>query len=93
MAKLDAAEIGERLAELDGWELRDGKLYREFHFSNFVKAFGWMTSVALKAEAMNHHPDWKNVYNRVEVELITHDADGVTDRDFKLARAMNNLAS
>jgi 4a-hydroxytetrahydrobiopterin dehydratase len=92
MARLEPSTIAARLAELPGWELRDGKLHRQFKFENFVEAFGFMTRVALKAEAMNHHPDWSNAWNRVDVELVTHDAGGITERDFTLATAMNKLA-
>lgn len=81
----------ERLAELDGWELRQGKLHRRFDFGDFVGAFGFMSSVALLAESMNHHPDWSNAYNRVDISLVSHDAGGLTDRDFKLAAAINRL--
>ncbi len=92
MARLEQSTILARLTELPGWELRDGKLHREFKFKNFVEAFGFMTRVALKAEAMNHHPDWSNSWNRVDVELVTHDAGGITERDFTLASAMTALA-
>lgn len=80
-----------RLAELEGWELQEGKLRRRFDFDDFVGAFGFMSSVALLAESMNHHPDWSNAYNRVDISLISHDAGGLTDRDFKLAAAINRL--
>jgi 4a-hydroxytetrahydrobiopterin dehydratase len=91
MARLDEAAVAAELANLAGWAVRDGKLHREFKFKNFVEAFGFMTRVALKAETMNHHPDWSNGYNRVTVELVTHDAGGITTRDFALAKAMNEL--
>lgn len=81
----------ERLAELDGWELREGKLHRRFDFRDFVGAFGFMSSVALLAESMNHHPDWSNAYNRVDISLVSHDAGGLTDRDFKLAAAIDRV--
>ncbi len=91
MARLDPSAVAAELKNLPGWEVRDEKLHREFKFKNFVDAFGFMTRVALKAEAMNHHPDWSNGYNRVKVELVTHDAGGLTARDFTLAKAMNEL--
>jgi 4a-hydroxytetrahydrobiopterin dehydratase len=91
-AKLSNAEIAERLARRPGWQRREGSIARTFRFSDFVDAFGWMSSVALVAERMNHHPDWKNVYATVEVELSTHDAGGVTELDFALAEAMDRLA-
>jgi 4a-hydroxytetrahydrobiopterin dehydratase len=91
-APLSKEEIERRLAALDGWKFEDGRLKRRFKFDGFVGAFGWMASVALVAEKLDHHPDWKNVYDRVDVELLTHDAGGVTERDFDLARQMTDLA-
>lgn len=91
MPELDHINIEHRLEEIPGWEYRDDKLVREFRFKNFVEAFDWMKRVADKAEEMNHHPDWSNVYNRVRVELTTHDAGSVTDKDFALAKIMNVL--
>jgi 4a-hydroxytetrahydrobiopterin dehydratase len=92
--KLDPQEIAAALGEkpLAGWSVVEGKLRREFRFGSFVAAFGFMTSIALVAERMNHHPEWFNVYNRVEVDLTTHDAGGITTLDLELARAMNELA-
>ncbi|MFS8886438.1 4a-hydroxytetrahydrobiopterin dehydratase [Synechococcus sp. H70.2] len=90
--KLSEAEIQARLENLPGWSLRDGKLHRQFQFRSFVEAFGWMSSVALVAESMGHHPEWSNVYNRVRVDLTTHDAGGITELDFILAQRMNELA-
>ena len=78
-------------SEESGWERHDGYLYREFRFANFVGAFGFMTSVALIAERMNHHPDWSNVYNVVRIRLSTHDAGGITDKDIALASAISEL--
>lgn len=89
---MTSEEIEQRLRNLEGWSKSGEKLRRRFEFEDFVTAFGWMASVALVAERMNHHPDWKNVYRTVEVELWTHDAGGLTDNDFELARAMNRLA-
>ena len=79
------------IAELEGWTVVEGRdaIRREFTFSDFRQAFAWMTRVALLAEKMNHHPEWFNVYNRVEVTLSTHDAGGVTELDARMARAMN----
>lgn len=84
--------IRTRLRDLEGWELRDGKLHREFVFDDFVGAFGWMTRVALAAEKMEHHPEWFNVFKTVRVDLSTHDAGGVTELDLELAATMNRLA-
>jgi 4a-hydroxytetrahydrobiopterin dehydratase len=91
-AKLGDDAIRERLAGLPGWTLADGKLHRVFKFADFSAAFGFMTAVALVAEKMDHHPEWTNVYNRVTVDLQTHDAGGVTTLDFALASAMDRLA-
>ena len=90
--KLDKTAIREALAKLEGWSLEAGKLHREYRFPDFVTAFGFMSSVALVAEAMNHHPEWQNVYNRVVVDLTTHDAGGITEKDLALARRMDELA-
>lgn len=75
------------------WEEKDNKLYKKFEFTDFSEAFGFMTRVALAAETMNHHPEWKNVWNRVEFWLSTHDAgDIVTEKDRKLAKKIDELA-
>ena len=75
------------------WTEKDNQLYRKFKFKNFVEAFGFMTSVALEAERMNHHPLWTNVYNKVEIWLYTHDAGNtVTERDRKLAAKIDVIA-
>ena len=86
----DAIQMG--LDDLEGWSLEDDKLHREFRFKNFVAAFGFMTSAAIEAEKMDHHPEWFNVYNKVRVHLTTHDAGGITELDFLLAKKMNQLA-
>ncbi len=90
--RLSEAEISNRLASLPGWSLAGGKLRREFVFRDFSEAFGFMTRAALVAEKRNHHPDWSNVWNRVAVDLSTHDAGGITVLDFELAAEMNRLA-
>ncbi len=92
MKALDDATVTARLADLDGWTLEDGKLTRQYEFDDFVAAFGFMAAVALEAEKAAHHPEWFNVYNRVRVQLTTHDAGGITDKDFALAERMNALA-
>jgi len=89
---LDSSDIQRGLAELDGWELAGDRIKRRFQFADFVTAFGWMSSVALVAEKLDHHPEWKNVYNRIDVELTTHDCKGLSARDFELAKAMERLA-
>jgi 4a-hydroxytetrahydrobiopterin dehydratase len=95
--RLDAAAIEHALEALNAaskapWGLCQGKLNKEFHFKNFVEAFGFMTRVALVAEAMNHHPEWCNVYSTVRVDLATHDAGGITELDFALAERIEALA-
>ncbi len=92
--KLSTEEINEALASLNAWEIaEDGNaITKSFKFANFVAAFGFMTKMALVAEKMNHHPEWFNVYNRVDVKLTTHDSGGVTELDIKLATAMDNAA-
>lgn len=91
--KLSDTDVAEKLSSLDGWVLRDGQLYREFEFSDFVAAFSFMTSLALVAERLDHHPDWHNVYNRVTINLHTHDAGGLTELDFQFAAKAGALAS
>jgi 4a-hydroxytetrahydrobiopterin dehydratase len=90
--KLDAADIAARTSKLAGWTYLDGKLRREYRFADFVQAFSFMTGAALVAESMNHHPDWSNVWNKVKIELSTHDAGGVTKADFALAEKMEAAA-
>jgi len=91
-AKLSHDEVEKRLETLPAWSVAGGKLRRELRFTDFVDAFGFMSSLALVAEKMDHHPEWSNVYNKVVIELQTHDAGGITDLDFELARAANRLA-
>jgi 4a-hydroxytetrahydrobiopterin dehydratase len=84
-------EIAAGVATLSGWSLQAGKLHWEHTFSDFVEAFGFMSRVALLAERANHHPEWSNVYNRVTIDLTTHDCGGISQRDLDLARAINGL--
>jgi 4a-hydroxytetrahydrobiopterin dehydratase len=90
--KLSKDELAAGLNDLPGWTIENEKLRRDFKFANFVEAFGFMASAAIEAEKMNHHPEWFNVYNKVIVDLTTHDAGGITELDFALARKMNRLA-
>lgn len=90
--KLSNNQIEEKLASLKEWSLEGGKLKREFKFPDFIRAFGFMTSAAIEAEKLNHHPEWSNVYNKVTVQLVTHEAKGITELDFKLAQKMDALA-
>ena len=91
--RLTKEEIQHRLAAHPGWALVAGKLERTLHFADFQSAFGFMTSVALAAETLNHHPEWFNVYDTVRIQLTTHDADGISQNDFKLAKRIDDLAS
>jgi 4a-hydroxytetrahydrobiopterin dehydratase len=91
MALLTAREVETELAGLEGWRQSGSKLVREFVFRDFVAAFGWMASVALVAEKLDHHPNWSNVFNKVQVELWSHDLGGITARDVRLAQRMNAL--
>ena len=90
--KLTDAEAKSRAAKLPKWAMQDGKLRREFKFEDFVGAFGFMSSVALLAEKKNHHPDWSNSYGKVVIELTSHDAGGLSARDFELAAAIDAIA-
>ena len=89
--KLSSEAIGSKLAELESWTLDTDSLTRLFVFDDFVQAFAFMTKVAALAEAMNHHPEWSNVYNRVDIHLTTHDVGGLSERDFLLAQQINTL--
>jgi 4a-hydroxytetrahydrobiopterin dehydratase len=87
--RLDADAIAQELLSLTGWSLRNGKLHREFRFADFSAAFAFMTRCAMRAEQLDHHPDWSNVYNRVSVDLHTHDVGGITTLDLQLAQALD----
>ena len=88
---LTSGEIEQLEQQLPGWSLVDGKLHREMVFSDFNAAFGFMTRVALIAEAMGHHPEWRNVWNRVAIDLTTHDTGGLSNLDQQLAQRINAL--
>ena len=91
-AKLPAAAVATRLSALSGWTRQGEAIHRTFTFHDFSEAFGFMARVALVAEKLDHHPNWSNVWNRVTVDLSTHDAGGLTELDFHLAAEMNRLA-
>lgn len=91
-ARLQEDAIAEGLMKLNGWEMRAGSLYRKFTFTNFEEAFAFMKKVAHEAENLNHHPDWRNVYNNVEISLSTHDAGGITSLDLRLAEIIDKIA-
>lgn len=93
LRRLNDDEVAVALAQLDGWQLLDGKLSREYVFVDFVEAIGFMMRVAIWAEKLNHHPEWSNVYKVVRVDLQTHDVDGISPYDFELAAKMNELAT
>ena len=90
--KLTETELAAELSTLPGWNVEAGKLHREYVFADFVAAFGFMASAALVAQTMDHHPEWFNVWNKVRVDLMTHDAGGITALDVKLAKSMDDLA-
>ena len=89
---LPAEEVAARLDDLPGWSLDNGKLHRSFRFADFRRAFAFMSGAALAAERLDHHPEWFNVWSKVDVHLNTHSAGGITELDFQLAQAMNELA-
>jgi 4a-hydroxytetrahydrobiopterin dehydratase len=92
MKKLDDNEVAARVEMLPEWSLKGGKLHREYKFADFPHAFGMMATAAPAIEKMNHHPEWSNVYNRVTVDLTTHDAGGITQKDFDLAALLEGIA-
>jgi len=91
MMRLSQEEIDEELKSLSGWSVVNEKLHKEFQFDNFNQAFGFMTRSAMEIEKMNHHPEWFNVYNKITIELTTHDAGGITKNDVNLAKILNSL--
>lgn len=91
MKKLTELQIRARLKELDNWEYQDEALVTSFEFKDFKDAFSVMTRIAFEAEIMNHHPSWFNVYNQLDISLSTHDAEGVTEKDFELAKIIDRL--
>jgi 4a-hydroxytetrahydrobiopterin dehydratase len=86
--KLTSEQRTTQLKQLDGWEATEGRdaIRRQLQFADFNEAFGFMTRVAIKAQQMDHHPEWSNVYNKVDITLSTHDANGLTERDIELAK-------
>ena len=91
-ARLAGEALDQAIAGLEGWEVRDGKLHKEYVFADFVEAFGFMAGAALCAERRNHHPEWFNVYRTVRVDLSTHDAGGITLWDVELAKEFDAVA-
>lgn len=94
LKKLNEQEKNQALSEIDGWTQVEGRdaIKKTFKFKNFKRAFAFMTAVAMKAEQMAHHPEWFNVYNKVEVTLTTHDCDGLSEKDIKMAKFMDLYA-
>lgn len=98
VTKYEAKKAEEKLGALNSnmhspWAIKDGKLNKTFIFSDFIDAFGFMTKVAIQAEKSNHHPEWFNVYNRVEINLVTHEVGGLSTRDYELADAIEKLTA
>ncbi|MCW5520803.1 4a-hydroxytetrahydrobiopterin dehydratase [Aureitalea sp. L0-47] len=93
MKALLETEIQKRLEQFEGWEYSDNAIHTAFEFENFKEAFTSMTRIAFEAEDLDHHPDWSNVYNKLHISLSTHDAGGVTEKDFELASRIDGLLS
>lgn len=93
MEKLTEVEIGERLEKIADWKFSEGVIEKTFVFKNFKEAFSMMTRIAFECEAQNHHPDWSNVYKTLNVRLNTHDAGGVTEKDFQLAESIEAVVN
>ncbi|CAM3318491.1 4a-hydroxytetrahydrobiopterin dehydratase [Zobellia roscoffensis] len=91
MKKLSEQEIESKLAKLSGWEYVDGAIETSFEFKDFKDAFSVMTRIAFECEAQGHHPDWSNVYNSLNIRLNTHDAEGITEKDFNLAHSIEKI--
>ena len=91
MKKLTESEIKDKIELLQDWDYCDNALNTDFEFDNFKDCMSAMNRIAFECEALNHHPEWKNVYNKLEISLTTHDAGGVTDLDFKLAKTINKI--
>jgi 4a-hydroxytetrahydrobiopterin dehydratase len=89
--KLTDKEIESGVTKMPGWKVVNGKLSKSFEFKDFIEAFSFMTRVAMHAEKMNHHPEWFNVYNKVNIDLVTHDLNGISNYDMKLANAINKI--
>lgn len=89
--KYTVSQIEKELETLDGWSYNDNAIHTSLEFENFKEAFSMMTRIAFEAENQEHHPNWSNVYNELSISLSTHDADGVTEKDFKLARTIESI--
>ena len=91
MSTLSPENIEKRLLQFPDWDYYENAIHTEFEFDNFKDCFSAMSRIAFECEALNHHPDWTNVYNKLNISLSTHDARGVTEKDFKLAKAIENI--
>ena len=91
LQKLSSDEIENEIKNLPGWSIVNGKLHKDFQFETFNEAFGFMTRASMEIEKLNHHPEWFNVYNKLSVDLMTHDAGGITQNDIKLAKILNSF--
>ena len=89
--RLTEEQIASELNNLAGWSIKDGKLHKDYEFESFNQAFGFMVRASMEIEKMNHHPEWFNVYNKLSVDLMTHDAGGITKNDIELAKILNSL--
>ena len=90
--KLQEQELASALQRLPGWSVTNAKLHREYKFTDFAHAFGFMATAAVLIEKKNHHPEWSNVYNRITIDLTTHDAGGITPKDIELAEVLDGIA-
>lgn len=89
--KLTQQEVTQALTSLNGWSVENAKLHKEFKFKNFIEAFGFMSRVSIIAEGMNHHPEWFNVWNKVVIDLTTHDVGGISELDVEFAGRVEDL--
>jgi 4a-hydroxytetrahydrobiopterin dehydratase len=93
LPRLSSEEIDQSLRQVQGWQVVNNKLHREYRFADFIHAFGFMATAAIAIEKMNHHPEWSNVYNRVTIDLTTHDSGGITQNDIDLAQLLDGIAA
>ncbi len=91
MSTLSEKQISEKLKDLDGWQFNDNAIHTKLEFEDFKETFSIMTRIAFEAEAQQHHPDWTNVYNTLSISLTSHDAGGVTEKDFKMAKTIESI--
>ncbi|MEO9306752.1 MAG: 4a-hydroxytetrahydrobiopterin dehydratase [Nitrososphaera sp.] len=91
MQRLSEEQIKSELSRLQGWSVVNGKLHKDYIFDDFIDAFGFMSKAAIHIEKMNHHPEWFNVYNKISIDLVTHDAGGITQNDISLAKTLDLL--